>query len=472
MSSITASPQKSCCALESLPAEIQAHILRSLQDIKILHSLLRASPRFLQVYHTARENIVSNIVCNQITPTILPLAINVLQQSYLRSHRRSRSKVLKFLETFKQSSSALSCSQFSLQTSKKLLETHAVVEYFVDSFIIDRLTRLSKYLPQIKPLLAESRALVSIPGIEYQRLTRALYHLELYGILFYDLEFADDVITVEEQASLFLAKLPDWELEEFLCVREYQLDGLSNYLNQVEEDFLQDYINDGPPLGIANSAYDMRFNNDPDYWYFFSMDGETAGIQYRWMEGSLTRGLNALQAILQSNTVTEREDALGDVDFEHQQNTMRQALDALSGLQYPTEVPSCKIEASVANINSLENPNDAWSWALRRWPHPRNSGLTSNSSYLQQYDTLRCWGYVIWSNETLRTFGLLEKRQSVDSTYDGMALVTQCYRAADLNGRLGNDERRLGQSVELRTRSQYMSWRKIALDGTSSNGPL
>jgi hypothetical protein len=237
MASLTTSTQPNPTALESLPVEIQAHILRSLQDVKTLSSLLHASPRFLQVYQEAREDTISNIVCNQITPAVLPLAVNILQQSYLRSHRRSRSKVLAFLETFKHSPSTMSRNQFSLEMSKRLLKTHAVVKHFVDAFVTDRLNRLSKYVPHITPSLAERKALMGISGIEHHRLARALYHLELYGILFHDPVFTDNIITVEEQSSLFLAKLLDWELEELLCVREYLFDGLSNYLNQVEEDF-------------------------------------------------------------------------------------------------------------------------------------------------------------------------------------------------------------------------------------------
>jgi len=221
IASLPASAQPSSSSLESLPVEIQVHILRSLPDVKTLGSLLRASPQYLQVYQDVREDAISQIVCNQITPAILPLAINVLQQSYLRSHRRPRSKVLEFLETFKEPQSILPQITFSLEISKRLLKTHYIVEYFADAFITDRLNRLSKYIPQIAPLLVDANATLGILGIEHHRLTRAFYHLELYGSLFYDPEIADDVITVQEQSSLSLAKLPDWEIEEFVFASIY-----------------------------------------------------------------------------------------------------------------------------------------------------------------------------------------------------------------------------------------------------------
>jgi hypothetical protein len=468
MASLPASAQPSSSSLESLPVEIQVHILGSLPDVKTLGSLLRASPQYLQVYQDVREDAISQIVCNQITPAILPLAINVLQQSYLRSHRRPRSKVLEFLETFKEPQSILPQTTFSLEISKKLLKTHYIVEYFADAFITDRLNRLSKYIPQIAPLLVDANASLGILGIEHHRLTRAFYHLELYGSLFYDPEITDDVITVQEQSSLFLAKLPDWEIEEFLCVREYLLDSLSGYLDQVEEDFIQDYVEDGPPTDIVKNPYDMRFNHDDEYWYFFSMDGQDARIQNRWMEGSLTRGLKTLQDILESHTADERYDSLGDLTIDRPRNTLKQALDALPCLRDQPEASRCKI---ATRINSLESPNDAWPWALKKWAHPRKGGLRSHSSTHQQYNALRCWGYLIWSDETLGILGLLEKRQSTDWTYKQKIVVIHSYRAEDLTGRFGNQERR-GTAIEVRTRSQYELWRKEALEAVQSSGSI
>jgi len=460
---LPASAQPSSVLLESLPVEIQVHILKSLPDIKTLGSLLRASPQYLRVHLDVREDIISHIVCNQITPAILPLAIDVFQQSYLRSHRRPRSKVLEFLETFKEPRSLLPQNTFSLEISKRLLKTHYIVEYFANAFITNRLNRLSKYLPQIAPLLADANATLGI-GIEHHRLARSFYHLELYGTLFYDPEIAEDVITVQEQSSLFLAKLLDWELEEFLCIREYLLNCLSSYLDQVEEDFLKDYFENGPPTDIVNNPYDVRFNHGDEYWYFFSMDGQSARIQYRWMEGSLTRGLKTLQEILESHTANERYDSLGDLSIDRPRNTMKQALDALPCLQDQPQVPRCK--------NSLESPNDAWPWSLKKWAQARKGGVQSHSSSAQLFNTLRDWGYLIWSNETLGILGLLEKRHSTDWSYKQNAVVTHTYRADDLPSHFGNQERRRGSSVESRTQSQYELWRKEALGTVQSSGSI
>jgi len=86
-----------------------------------LQSLLRASPRFLQVYQQAREYIISHVVCNHITPAALPIALDILEQGKLRTDRRYRTDVLSFLATFKQPGVISVPVQFSLETSTQLM---------------------------------------------------------------------------------------------------------------------------------------------------------------------------------------------------------------------------------------------------------------------------------------------------------------------------------------------------------------
>ena len=67
-------------------------------------------------------------------------------------------------------------------------------------------------------------------------------------------------------------------------------------------------------------------------------------------------------------------------------------------------------------------------WTYITWLSPQD---------VPKYDILRCWGYVIWSNETLGTLRLLEKGQSTDCTYQRLLL-------------LGNRERPQGKYVSSR----------------------
>lgn len=65
-------------SLELLPPKIQCHILRQLSDTRALLSLIKASPRFLQVYLKFREDVQPEVICNHITSVVLPLALDVM----------------------------------------------------------------------------------------------------------------------------------------------------------------------------------------------------------------------------------------------------------------------------------------------------------------------------------------------------------------------------------------------------------
>ncbi|EPE25437.1 hypothetical protein GLAREA_01349 [Glarea lozoyensis ATCC 20868] len=451
----TSVPMDNRNRFDSLPTEIQACILKSLPDIKTLLTLLRASPRFLQVYRQVRQDAISSIVCNQITPAALPLAISVLNLKHMRSYRHPRSDVFTFLETFKQSPPNLPEKRLSLENAKELLRVQYLVEYFVEEFLTDRLKNLSEHLPQITPAMVEGKEVIDFTGLERQRLFRAFYHMELYGILFEDSETMTDNITAEQQSSLFLTKLSDWEQEEFLCVRQFLFDGFSSHLDRVEEDFTIAYKEDGPPEDVVNCAYDHRFDiNYGEFYYFFSMDGHSAGVQYAWMEECLLRGLLNWGDVWKAKDADTREDSLGDLNLFRQGNNMKEAVNLLPLLQYQpeTEIPTGQ--------DSIETSNAAWPWALQQLP--RSPLVVSESwSRISQFEGLRSWGYAIWSNETLELFGLLEKRDPVGWVYNKTIPKSLKYHTPSRYDR----KRRGGPSVESRTHSSiYDVWRKKALD--------
>jgi hypothetical protein len=449
----TSAPLDKRNSFDSLPSEIQACILKSLPDIKTLLTLLRASPRFLQVYRQVRQDAISSIVCNQITPAVLPLAISVLNLKHMRSHRHPRSDVFAFLETFKQSLPPLLEKRLSIENAKELLRVHYVVEYFVEEFLTDRLKKLSGQLPQITPAMVESKEVVGFTGIEHQRLFRAFYHMELYGILFEDAELMTDNITAEQQSSLFFAKLTDWEQEEFLCVRQFLFDGFSSYLDRAEEDFIAAYEEDGPPEDVASCAFDLRFEVDyHEYYYFFSMDGHSAGVQYAWMEECLLRGLLNWRDVWKAYDADTREDALGDLNLFRQENNMMEAINLLPLLQHQ---PESKIPTGQ---NTMLTSNAAWSWALQQLP--RSLLVISECwSRISQFEGLRSWGYVIWSKETLEFFGLLEKREPMGWVHKKTIPESLKYHTPSRYDR----KRRAGPPVQSRTHSTYTTWREKAI---------
>ena len=184
----------------------------------------------------------------------MPIALDALEQSKHRGPQRNRTAVLTFLESSRRET-LREQYELPLETSKALLRFHEIVDYFISDFTTKRLVIIKKYVnPEnlhasrhdTLSAAAETETDSALSQIEYSRLARAIYHLELYGSLFNTSGSRRDDITVIEQSSLFLQRLRDWELEEFLCVRNYFLEKLTDYLDQVEDDFMQDFLEDEP----------------------------------------------------------------------------------------------------------------------------------------------------------------------------------------------------------------------------------
>ncbi len=177
-----------------------------------------------------------------------------------------------------------------------------------------------------RPGAAEAKTGFALSQTEYSRLARAFYDLELYGGLFYTSDSRQDDITAAEQSGFFLQRLRDWELEEFLCVRNYLTERLTNYLNQVEDDFMRRHLEDEPHM-IETAGPANRWNQED---WFFSDDGH-GQFQEEWLEGCLTRGLRTLRVMLTADTSEDRFDALGSTDLPR--NTLSQALSTMPVFQ-------------------------------------------------------------------------------------------------------------------------------------------
>ena len=384
---------------ELLPPELQCHILKRLPDWKTLYALIQASPRHLEVYRRSKEGVLAHITRNCITPSVFPIAFDVLEMRQQREPHGNRPAVLSFLKSFLQESPGH--PDLSLETSKTLLQFHDVVEFFISDLTTTRLAIINGYTHpeqrQSPKTVIDTSESYDLSVVERSRLARALYYLELYGQLFYTPERPENQITVVEQATMFLERLKDWELEEFLCIRTYLIEKLTVFLNQVEDDFLEEFIDEGPSL--ANGHY-QRWDNDD---MFFSTTCHGA-MQRNWIEGCLTRGLAELKEMFIASTSEERLDAIGDEGYPRM--GLRQALKEIS--DHPRRARSSwemELNSDAAFHDDVETYNAGCLWAMRCLGQPRHA-----NPYDREFDTLRRIGYSIWDHERLARLGILSKR--------------------------------------------------------------
>lgn len=382
--------------LELLPAEIKCTILQQIPDMKALRALLRASHQYFLVYKMSKENVLSHTTWNQITPAVLPIAVDALEQREHRGARRNRKAGVAYLKSFRLKA-LREPYDLSLETSNALLQFHETIEYFISDFTINRLATIKNYVhpgnPRSSPHKTPSGAREAetdfvLSQTEYSRLARAFYLLELYGGLFYTSDSRGDDITVVEQSSLFLQRLRGWELEEFLCIRNCLIERLTDYLNQVEDDFMQDFLEDVPHI-VETTSSSNRANIED---WFFSDDGH-GQLQEEWLEGCLTRDLSTLRAMLTADTPEDRFDALGSTNSPP--TTLSEALGIMpvyhDRQRGGRPVMSCH---DVEFHDNVEKYNKAWLWVRKSIRHPRSS---TNDRLIEGS---RQWGYVIWDHKS------------------------------------------------------------------------
>lgn len=379
--------------LERLPPELQCQILKNLPDMKSLHALLRASPRYFQVYRASQGTILSHVGWNHISPAIVPIALQALRQrnGNLRGSNRIR--------PFPPQTTLKEPNEISFKIWKKLLRFHVIVENFISKFTSSRLVPLeNSFHLQTKSSLpheASGRRL-SLSQLEYARLARAFYNLDLYG------NSSDD----NDIVPCFLHRLQDWELEELLCVRSFLMERLKDFLNKFDDDFMEAFLKDMPHIIWPPEKTPVWFSEIG----LLSNRGRP-WLQDSWIEGYLTRGLKTLSAIFSTDTLPDKFRVFENRRRIGYLTTQAYIFQALNDIPIPSEQElAAKMKsAEIGFYDDLEEPNEAWFWAMKVGGHPRNQ---SKGVPCAGWDTnnLQCWGYVIWDHERLKRLGILTKR--------------------------------------------------------------
>lgn len=231
--------------------------------MKALRALLRASPRYFQVYRTSREMILFHVAWNQITPAAVPSALDALEQRENRKSRRDRTEPFSSQRRLKEP------HEVPLKILNRLLRFHDIVDSFISGFTNNRLVALEKSIsPQSQTALPckSPSVQLSLSQLEYSRLAEAFYNMELYSNLFYDLIIGPWSVLFTasfERAKSFLQSLRDWEDEELLCVQCYMIEILIDFLNKFEDDFMEAFRKDRLQI-ILSSGIAIAVYSSPD----------------------------------------------------------------------------------------------------------------------------------------------------------------------------------------------------------------
>lgn len=399
-----------------LPTEIQCHILKQTPDLRTLRALINASPRYFEVYKAFETPILSEITRNAITPELLQIAMDAHQQRerYRGEQKRDSAAVHAYLRESFLAGKPVGPEHkgiFPLETSTALLQFHETVEYFVSDFANNRLTLIQQNLLsktvssgnewRSSEKASDPKPAAELSRTEHFRLVRAFYYLELYGQLFCTtIGISTSGPSERQQWTLFLQQFRDFELEELLCGRRYLIDKLVVYLSQIEDEFVNEYMNERLYL-VEPHKPESRWDDDD---WFFSCDGHYE-ISY-WLEDCLTVGLEELKTMFTADTMDDRFYSLRCMF--RPQGILSNALNAMP--KYTPESKIMKDQKPLVHTgfrDDVDKGSLGWFWLLNEMGHPRQSSNYAHSNLLE---ASRRWGYVIWDHNRLLSFGALTKR--------------------------------------------------------------
>ena len=269
---VTLSNNMGSCELEGMPPELQIEILSLSSSLDSLYNLIRASPRYYQVFLTMRETVLYQVICRLIGLKVLPDAIFLARCSQLpraRARLDLASTIEKIAEYQEHQQNFSHNTPVGFSTLIRLCQLQPTIEYHLESLGDDALKCLGNCTQALRTgvIRTNSKARGECTGkesdllstTEKARLRRALYRIELYGLLFYQtptFSFQTQRISGQEQERIFLSKFPPWEVEEMASIWYYFHLRLGECFDHVEDKFVQLVLTNG-----ASSTYDKSEEN-------------------------------------------------------------------------------------------------------------------------------------------------------------------------------------------------------------------
>ena len=395
--------------------------------MKALRALLSASPRYFHVYRTSRDLVLSHVAWNYITPPVVPIALDALER---RDNSKDDSYYLK-QRTVIQRALIKGPLEIPLERWETLVRFHQIVDALISNFTSSRLVAVENAL-SYSQRTSSSLAHKSPPArhlhlsqLEYARLARAFYLLELYGTFIYKgLSLGSHLLT-GFLVRAFLHNLQGWELEELVCVRSYMIERLIDFLNKFEEDFVKvyDVKKDDKPVETSwpwrHITTVPRLSNWDTHLFLHNDDSQS-----EWIDSCLAQGLEHLSEIF----------SLSSENLQHKREALRYTPERYQFIStlvnkilrpYTEEQIMAKMEESSSEndeipfYNNIDQPNEAWFWAIRsgvlgRIPINRTTEPLIEPVHDPSDTKEYCerWGYVIWDHARLERLGILTSSPS------------------------------------------------------------
>lgn len=246
--------------LDSLAAELQIKVLCQSSSLQSLYNLIRASPRYFQVFLSTKEVILNQVIRRVVGQEVFYDAVFLAEALHLSPKGLTHNSANGLMRKYVQDVATFSYdTALSPSTLAYLCRLHPIIEYHSEKIRNSALNSLMECAqgmgtkPSPKPfqIKEEHSEIDRLPlsTVETVRLRRALYRTEIYGFLFYlRPSFAAQTqrLTSNDQEGIFLAALSPWEVEEMACIWFYFQSRLGECFDRVEDDFVRLVQDHGP----------------------------------------------------------------------------------------------------------------------------------------------------------------------------------------------------------------------------------
>ncbi|KAG8157991.1 hypothetical protein KVR01_012263 [Diaporthe batatas] len=212
--------------IESLPAEIQRHIMLCLPSLGSLGACILSSPVFYSLFQSEPKNYIANCLINILGDTFVDAS--TARAAIQDSFQQARCAAMKaghetriiwpFLETYREHVQHLSCKDWihsiSLPEAVEMATFQtSIVEPLVDEYACWALANLST-----------SAKAMELSKIERIRIQRAMYRFQIVCDVFGNKLEGNNMANqrLRQLGCLrFLAGYDPWEIEEMLCINAF-----------------------------------------------------------------------------------------------------------------------------------------------------------------------------------------------------------------------------------------------------------
>ncbi|KAL8645166.1 MAG: hypothetical protein Q9226_007422 [Calogaya cf. arnoldii] len=376
-------------SLETLSPEIQAQIMRNISTRPALISLLRASPRFYQVFRSRKEYLLTQLAFNHFHPQIIEDVWDLAKALQLPKPNTDHNQIHRFLNERKYVDNNCLQPSIAFNTTIPLCKLGETISWFVRDYHSGSLNLLAHVCTDMI-LQHDPEALLSdLSATELGRLQRAFCRFETFCCVLGDPSCAD-IGKFHNYSARYLATFAPEDKEEIACVRDYLIRRLWGVFDAVEADAMQG----------ENSAAIRALGTSlqPNGW--FSIRGTLS--QPYFMEYMMTRGLVFLRNMFEADGLKRAELVISN--SRERDYFISRALKHRSGPPFSYEAE--KYDDGEFDDEEIFEGDDLWN--LSQGLFWANKNKVPEGYFRRPLKGLRDWGYMFWDSRRLGASGVLD----------------------------------------------------------------